>query len=126
MKLFVRLENDVVVEIIDNLDSIDGLFHPSINWMEVKNKSVQLGQKLVNGNFVETEVNLDELAITERAWRDSELFRADIELNKVQDADKSAFGTVTVWREYRKSLRDYPQSQGFPNSSERPVSPDNK
>lgn len=61
--------------------------------------------------------------IIERAWRDVELIRADFELNKVQDSDKKAIGTVTTWREYRKSLRDWPQDIGFPDSSKRPISP---
>jgi len=62
-------------------------------------------------------------AVIERAWRDSELVRADIELNKVQDSDRKAVSTVASWREYRKALRDWPESENFPNSRKRPSSP---
>lgn len=63
----------------------------------------------------------DELS--ERSWRDAELVRADEELNKVQDADPKAKGTVADWRTYRKALRNYPSVEGFPSKDLRPVSP---
>ena len=63
-------------------------------------------------------------AYIERAWRDSELIRADIELYKVQDIDPKAVGTVAGWREYRKALRAWPEHKDFPNKEKRPVSPD--
>jgi hypothetical protein len=58
----------------------------------------------------------------ERAWRDSELPRADIEINKVQDG--MGAGLVSEWRAYRCLLRDYPAQPDFPNGV-RPVAPDN-
>ena len=58
----------------------------------------------------------------EKLWRNAELTRADEELNKVQDADPKAVGTVAQWREYRRALRNYPESEGF-SSGIRPVSP---
>ena len=64
------------------------------------------------------------LSYTEKAWRDSELIRADIELYKVQDSDPKAVGTVAGWREYRKALRAWPEHKDFPNKEKRPVSPD--
>ena len=57
---------------------------------------------------------------SERHWRDEELFRADIELNKAQDGDGT--GTVKSWREYRKTLRAWPSTDNFP--SVRPLAPD--
>lgn len=60
----------------------------------------------------------------ERVWRNAELFRSDIELNKVQDSDPKASGTVSVWRDYRKSLRAWPESTLFPEKSKRPIAPD--
>lgn len=60
----------------------------------------------------------------ERAWRDRELSRADIELYKVQDSDPKAVGSVAQWREYRKALRAYPETQDFPSKDKRPVAPD--
>lgn len=66
----------------------------------------------------------DDLASkeSERSWRNSELARADIELNKSQDGD--GVGTVKAWREYRKSLRAWPETKGFPFREFRPVAPD--
>lgn len=65
---------------------------------------------------------IDDKESQERQWRNAELIRADEELNKVQDADPKAVGTVGQWREYRKNLRAYPESEGF-SSGVRPVSP---
>lgn len=64
----------------------------------------------------------EQLASVERSWRDGELARADIELNKVQDG--MGIGTVASWREYRCLLRDWPEHASFPDSSFRPVAPD--
>lgn len=64
----------------------------------------------------------EENSFVERMWRDSELNRADIELNKVQDG--MGTGTVSAWREYRCSLRDWPESPNFPDSTKRPIAPD--
>lgn len=62
----------------------------------------------------------------ERDWRNIELKRADEELNKVQDSDPKATGTVAEWRQYRKDLRGWPENLNFPNSLFRPKSPDIK
>lgn len=64
-----------------------------------------------------------ELYKKERDWRNSELLRSDIELNKVQDSDPKAVGTVSDWRAYRKALRAWPEHSGFPNTDLRPTSP---
>lgn len=64
----------------------------------------------------------EQLAFIERVWRNAELERADIELNKVQDG--MGTGTVTAWREYRCALRNWPEHESFPDSSFRPVAPD--
>lgn len=64
----------------------------------------------------------EELTAVERLWRDSELTRADIELNKVQDG--MGVGTVTAWRTYRVALRAWPEHDNFPAESYRPSAPD--
>lgn len=63
-------------------------------------------------------------AESERAWRNLELQRSDVELYKVQDSDPKAVGAVSQWREYRKNLRNWPEHGSFPNKEFRPVSPD--
>lgn len=63
-----------------------------------------------------------ELAILERSWRDNELRRADIEINKVEDI-AGTFGAAT-WRAHRINLRDWPADPAFPDSALRPAAPD--
>jgi hypothetical protein len=70
------------------------------------------------------DVGEKEVSLDERFWRNSELLRADIELNKVQDSDPKAMGTVGQWREYRKALRAWPEHKDFPSKAKRPVAPD--
>ena len=77
-----------------------------------------------NPVLVDKAVSVHDLEMVERVWRNSELNRSDIELNKVQDSDSKSLGSVSQWREYRKSLRNWPQSVDFPNKEKRPRSPD--
>lgn len=82
-------------------------------------------RKFENGAlcWAESQPNLEELSRAERVWRDGELRRADEELNKVQDADPKAVGSVADWRTYRKALRQWPESLEFPSLESRPKSP---
>jgi hypothetical protein len=61
--------------------------------------------------------------LEELVWRNSQLQIADYELNKVQDSDPKAVGTVGEWRMYRKELRGWPENSKFPNKESRPISP---
>lgn len=61
----------------------------------------------------------EELCAIERLWRNSELGRADVEINKLTDAGLDA----QEWKAYRVSLRNWPQSQLFPDSTKRPAPP---
>lgn len=74
----------------------------------------------LNGSWV---VSTRQLANEARLWRDAELARADIELNKVQDG--MGIGTVTQWRSYRVALRNWPTTDGWPEST-KPAAPDYK
>lgn len=58
-----------------------------------------------------------------RIYRDSELARADIMLNRVQDGE-TGLGTQKAWRAYRVALRNWPDTDSFP--VEAPVAPDAK
>ena len=81
---------------------------------------------VVDGDVVLSDVvkTIESIFQEERDWRDNELQKADIELYKVQDSDPKSRGTVTQWREYRKSLRAWPDNKNFPNKEYRPTSPD--
>lgn len=87
------------------------------------------GDKLESGEWIggwvddgPAPLNSESLEFVERLWRDGELKRADIELNKVQDG--VGVGTVSAWRTYRCLLRDWPENEHFPDASKRPVGPD--
>lgn len=80
------------------------------------------GDKGVIKTFVDS--TSEDAVSTERAWRNYELSRSDIELNKVQDSDSRAVGSVSDWRDYRKALRGWPDNNNFPNNEFRPKAPD--
>lgn len=54
----------------------------------------------------------------ERAWRNEQLKKTDAFVNLTDYPDKESL------IRYRKSLRDFPEKQGFPNS-DRPTKPQN-
>lgn len=81
-------------------------------------------KKVSNTNLVITDAGPQLISndVMERAWRDSELARADIELNKSEDGDGVA--TPAEWRAYRIALRAYPDTEGFPDNTQlRPIAP---
>lgn len=59
----------------------------------------------------------EQLASAERAWRNAELLLADIEVNKAFDAGAD----VSRLSAYRQALRDWPESERFPDQSYRPI-----
>lgn len=59
----------------------------------------------------------------ERMWRHLELVRADNEIRKHEDGDSKIIATEKEWRTYRVSLRDWPQSELFPDIEHRPSAP---
>lgn len=91
----------------------------------VKYSSAQL-TKLTDAevaDYQESRKPLKVAELEELIWRESQLKIADYELNKVQDSDPKAVGTVGEWRAYRKELRSWPESSQFPNKESRPASP---
>ena len=58
----------------------------------------------------------------ERAWRDGELKRSDIEIFTTEDT--LGVFDAAPWRTYRLALRAWPESPDFPDSTKRPVAPD--
>lgn len=62
----------------------------------------------------------EELGMLEKAWRDSELLHADVQILKIQDG---AAGSEKEWRAYRVSLRNWPESLSFPDATKRPAAP---
>lgn len=81
--------------------------------------------EVFDGEFkaVPPELTPQQLNRAEVAWVSLELIRAGEELDKVQDSDAKAIGTVSAWRAYRKALRVWADDPNFPNKEFRPSSP---
>ncbi|MOA61400.1 hypothetical protein D3C78_1865340 [compost metagenome] len=69
-------------------------------------------------------VSIEDSKYIEKFWVEAELTRARDELEKVQDSDPQAIGSVSSWRDYRKALRAWQDNVNFPDSSKRPTAPD--
>lgn len=61
-------------------------------------------------------------AFDARVWRNSELLRADVIINKIEDFEIE--GDSKSWRQYRVALRNWPDVKGFPAEKTKPVAPD--
>lgn len=55
-----------------------------------------------------------------RVWRNGELDRADVIINKIEDFEIE--GDSKAWRMYRTTLRNWPATEDFPTV--KPVAPD--
>ncbi|WYV99022.1 tail fiber assembly [Pseudomonas phage vB_PpuM-Amme-3] len=55
-----------------------------------------------------------------RTWRNTELARADVIINKIEDFEIE--GDSKPWRQYRATLRNWPDTPDFPNT--KPTAPD--
>lgn len=85
-----------------------------------------MSRQYENGTLTwkQNEINLDVLKAAELGWIEVELARARDELEKVQDSDPKARGSVSEWRDYRRMLRAWPEKEDFPSLEARPVAPD--
>jgi hypothetical protein len=106
------IENGVVVNSIE-VDSLD--FMP--NLVDGENGG-GIGDIYENGEFKKPPVDLEALAESIRAERDSKLVESD--WTQVIDAavDQAA------WATYRQALRDIPQQDDFPNTVVWPEQPE--
>lgn len=57
-----------------------------------------------------------------RVWRNDELSRADVIINKIEDFEIE--GDSKAWRQYRVALRNWPDAKGFPTEKSKPKAPD--
>ena len=65
------------------------------------------------------KLTLEQASSLERQWRDSELAKADIEINKATDS--ANYPLEKSWRNYRIELRDWPENPDFPSKLYRPT-----
>jgi len=105
MKIYLEQEDGSLV--IDGMWLGDRLYRQAL-------EEVEAGEATI-----EPYVAPDTRPQEERQWRDQELAKSDIELNKVQDGRGT--GLVSDWRDYRNELRDWPEHESFPDSAFRPT-----
>lgn len=123
MANYARLENGVVVEFFETDQDISTLFHKDFIWVKLKKSDVvEIGDIQAGSAWVKPTQSTEDLALAERVWRGGELSRADVQIKKIEDSDSD--GSIVDWRKYRVSLRNWPESTDFPDSSKRPVAPD--
>lgn len=124
LNTWARIENDVVLEVTD-IDP-DNRFHPSLNWVEC-GAEVMPGNRYDDGAF--RPLPADDPATTERTWRDSEIdanewlisrHRAELDLRRETTLTAEQY---TELLEYLQALRDWPATEAFPDSTQRPPAP---
>jgi hypothetical protein len=107
------IENGVVVNTIE-VDSLD--FMP--NLVDGENGG-GIGDIYENGEFKKPPIDLEALAVSIRAQRDSKL--AETDWTQASDIPQA---TKEKWATYRQALRDIPQQEGFPATVVWPVKPE--
>jgi hypothetical protein len=123
---WARVENGTVVETTD-IDP-DERFHPDLLWQSCP-MDVRPGWVLIDREFVPPAVNDSERADTERVWRNTELQSTEWLVTRHRDEQDLAQDTTLTTGQfaellgYRQALRDWPQSEHFPDSQYRPVAP---
>ena len=86
-------------------------------------RAVTEDMELLEGEYLSDALPLVEDNSSEIVWRNSELNRSDVQINKIQDG-VTGLGSVAEWRKYRVKLRNWPDSADFPCVECRPVAPD--
>lgn len=90
---------------------------PKYNFDTNKWEKVKEELTVVDNKGVVSLISPDEAA---RKWRNDELFRADIVINKIEDFEIE--GDSKPWRQYRVALRNWPSTEDFPVT--KPKAPD--
>lgn len=75
------------------------------------------------------ELTAEDLAANERAWRDAEVSSTEWLVTRHRDEQDMQLATTLTAEQfaellvYRQALRDWPQSEAFPDTAQRPVAP---
>jgi hypothetical protein len=127
--MWARIESAMVVETTD-VDPSER-FHPDLVWQACP-MDTRPGWILEEGEFlsppdIPTSQHAD--ADAERTWRDTELQSTEWLVTRHRDEQDLAQDTTLTTEQfaglqgYRQALRDWPQSEHFPDSQYRPVAP---
>ncbi len=90
---------------------------PKYNFTTEKWEKIEQELLVVDSRGVISVISEEEVG---RNWRNSELFRADIIINKIEDFEIE--GDSKLWRQYRVALRNWPSTEDFPAT--KPTAPD--
>ncbi|WP_214508933.1 phage tail assembly chaperone [Pseudomonas brassicacearum] len=124
--MWALIQNNVVHEVTD-IDPLER-FHPDLTW-EPCGTDVKQGWRYDGETFSEPSRDEDDQASAERAWRDAKLtasewlvtrHRDEQDLGKETTLSASQFSELLI---YRQALRDWPQTETFPEVEFRPISP---
>lgn len=126
MTMWALVQEGVVVETTD-VDP-EGRYHPDLQWRAC-GEQVRPGWLYANAAFSEKVESEDERCAAERQWRDAELaarqwlrdrHRDEQDLGRPTTLSNEQFTELLV---YLQALRDWPQSEVFPDSQQRPQPP---
>lgn len=126
MTMWALIQNGAVLETTD-IDPA-GRFHSGLKWVPC---GAEVGQRwlFAGGVFSAPEVDVDDLALGERIWRDAEVSSSEwLVMRHRDELDLSLATTITAGQfsellSYRQALRDWPLTPGFPSADRRPVAP---
>ncbi|TWR88700.1 phage tail protein [Pseudomonas saxonica] len=114
----------------NELVEITGAYHQELLQAQALGKVIQANAKGFPVAKAPPPLTKTELAVRERAWRDSVLLTTDALVVRHRDeleAERPASLSADQYRElqgFRLALRDWTEAASFPDSSKRPVEPD--
>ncbi|WHS62258.1 phage tail assembly chaperone [Pseudomonas sp. G2-4] len=125
--MWARIENGTVVETTD-VDPTER-FHPDLLWQACPTDT-RPDWTVVDGNFSPPPAgDASEQVNAERVWRNLELQATEWLVTRHRDEQDLALVPTLATEQfaelltYRQSLREWPQTDTFPNIESRPVAP---
>ncbi|MFJ4444181.1 phage tail assembly chaperone [Pseudomonas sp. NPDC089422] len=125
--MWARIANGLVMEVTD-IDPFDR-YHSELVWKECSLETMP-GWKVVEGGYAPpSEMSEGELIQALRMWRDYQLqssewlvmrHRDELAMNITSSLSSGQYSELLT---YRQSLRDWPTSSLFPDSSSKPEPP---
>lgn len=124
--MWALVQDGVVLETIDT--DPEGRYHPDLKWRACT-EQVLPGWLYTNGAFSAKVESEEERRTAERQWRDAEL--AARQWLRERHRDEQDLGRPTTLSNeqfiellaYLQALRDWPQSEAFPDTLQRPQPP---
>ncbi|MEN2396956.1 hypothetical protein [Pseudomonas halotolerans] len=122
--MWALIQEDVVLE-TTSVDPTER-FHPDLSWVACP-ADVKPDWLVSDGKFGPPTINDSEQADAERMWRNTELQSTEWLVTRHRDEQDLAQETTLTTEQfaellgYRLALRDWPQSEHFPDSQYRPV-----